>query len=157
MCQYLTERATRIRARQDADFEQTKKTLESMPGLVLRYMLRFLDFLQYTLNIPPRIVGAPPDPFGSAMVTNVGVFGLMRAYAPFFPPARSSMIITLGAIEVKPVVEDGKIVIGRVLHLNGTFDHRVIDGYHAGVVAREIKILLEQPEKLDEPVTVAVG
>lgn len=151
MCAYITERAARIRARQDADFEKTKSTLESVPGLLLGPLMKFLAFVQYTLNIRPSFLGAPPDPFGSAMVTNVGVFGLMRAYAPFFPPARSSLIITLGAIEVKPVVEEGEIRIGRVLHLNGTFDHRVIDGFHAGVVAKEMRVLLEDPDRLDQP------
>lgn len=145
----LGARAAKIRARQDADFEQTKSMLEKVPGLLLRPLLRFLQFVQYTLNINPRFLGAPPDPFGAAMVTNVGVFGLTRAWAPFFPPARASMIVTLGAIEEKALVEDGKLVVGRVLHVNGTFDHRIVDGYHCGVVAREIKALLEQPERLE--------
>jgi pyruvate dehydrogenase E2 component (dihydrolipoamide acetyltransferase) len=149
LARYLRERAAKIRARQDQDFEKTKSMLEAIPGFVLRYVLGLIQFVQYTLNVDPRFLGAPPDPFGAAMVTNVGVFGLTRAWAPFFPPARSSMIITLGAIEEKAVVEDGKIGIGRVLHLNGTFDHRIIDGYHCGVVAREVRALLEHPESLD--------
>lgn len=151
MCAYLTERAAKIRAHQDADFEQTKKTLLAVPGFILGPVLKFLDFVQYTLNIRPTFLGAPADPFGSAMVTNVGVFGLTRAYAPFFPPARVSLILTLGALEDKALVVDGQIVVGRVLHLNGTFDHRVIDGFHAGVIAKEMKFLLENPESLDQP------
>ncbi len=145
----IQERAGKIRAGQDEDFESTKNNLTLIPGWALRHLLRFIAFLQYNLNISPRFIGAPPDPFGGAMVTNVGVFGITRGYAPFFPPARSSLILTLGAIEAKAVVEDGKIVIGRVLHLNGTFDHRVCDGYHAGVVSKEIRALLEHPERLD--------
>ena len=149
MCQQVRERAAKIRASQDPEFEHTKSTLSGKPGWLIRWVLEFLDFFQYTLNINPKFLGAPSDPFGSAMVTNVGVFGLMRAYAPFFPLARCSTIITLGCIEVKPVVENGNIVVGRVLHLNGTFDHRVVDGYHAGVVAKEMMALLANPERLD--------
>lgn len=145
----IQERAAKIRGGQDEDFEATKNNLTLVPGIVLRHLLRFIAFLQYNLNISPRFVGAPPDPFGGAMVTNVGVFGITRGYAPFFPPARSSLILTLGAIEEKALVEDGNIRVGRVLHLNGTFDHRVCDGYHAGVVAREVRALLEHPERLD--------
>lgn len=145
----IQERAARIRTGNDEDFEATKNNLTRIPGWLLRHLLRLIAFLQYNLNISPRFVGAPPDPFGSAMVTNVGVFGITRGYAPFFPPARTGLILTLGAIEDKAVVEDGKIVPGRVLHLNGTFDHRVCDGYHAGVVAREVRALLESPERLD--------
>jgi pyruvate dehydrogenase E2 component (dihydrolipoamide acetyltransferase) len=150
MGRMIRERAAKIRAGNDEEFNQTKKGLAGLPGFLIKPVLRFLDFLQYTLNVNPKFLGTPGDPFGSAMVTNVGVFGLTLGYAPFFPLARTPIIVTLGAIEEKPVVEDGKIVVGRVLHVNGTFDHRVVDGYHGGVVAREIKALLENPERLDE-------
>lgn len=145
----IRERAAKIRAKQDEEFEKTKGMTGWMPGWLLRRVLRFMDFLQYTLNVNPSVLGAPSDPFGSAMVTNVGVFGLTVGYAPFFPLARCPIILTLGCIEDRPVIDDGRIVPGRVLHLNGTFDHRVVDGYHAGVVAKEVRALLENPERLE--------
>jgi pyruvate dehydrogenase E2 component (dihydrolipoamide acetyltransferase) len=149
----IRERAAKIRARQDADFEKTKSLLDTLPGPVLSVLLGFVDWLQWTMNISPRLIGSPPDPFGSAMVTNVGVFGLTRAYAPFFPLGRCAMIITLGAIETRPVVDGDRIVPGRILHLNGTFDHRLVDGLHAGRMAKEIKELLEDPEQLNTPIS----
>jgi pyruvate dehydrogenase E2 component (dihydrolipoamide acetyltransferase) len=144
----VRERAARIRAHQDPDFEKTKKLLTVLPGWLLRWMLSFVTFVSYTLNINPSFLGSPPDPFGSAMLTNVGVFGLTVGYAPFLPLARCALIVTLGAIETRPVVENGQLAVGRVLHLNGTFDHRIIDGLHVGILARELKDLLEHPEKL---------
>jgi pyruvate dehydrogenase E2 component (dihydrolipoamide acetyltransferase) len=145
----LREKAARIRAHQDADFEKTKNLLNLLPGWLLGPLLHFVDFLSYTLNISPSFLGSPPDPFGSALLTNVGVFGLTVGYAPFFPLARSSLIVTLGAIEARPVVENGQVVVGRVLHVNGTFDHRIIDGLHAGLLTRELKELLENPERME--------
>ena len=147
----IRERAAKIRARQDADFEKTKGLLDRLPGLILGPLLHFVNLLQWTFNISPEFIGSPRDPFGSAFVTNVGVFGLTRAYAPFFPLGRPSMIITLGAVEVKPVVEGDKVVVGRVLHLNGTFDHRLVDGLHAGLLAKEIREILENPSRLELP------
>ncbi len=150
ICQQITERAARIRKNEDAEFKATKDNTRMIPGFLLGPVLRFLDFLQYSLNVNPSFLGTPADPFGSAMVTNVGVFGLTRGWAPFFPLARSGVIVTLGAIEERPVVEDGKIVVGRVLHINGTFDHRIVDGYHAGVIARELRRLFASPELLEQ-------
>ncbi len=152
MCRILKERAGKIRAGQDEEFNNTKSSLSSMPGLILRPLLKFLDFLQYTLNVNPKFLGTPGDPFGSAMVTNVGVFGLTIGYAPFFPLARCPIILTLGCVEDRAVVDNGAIVPGRVLYLNGTFDHRVVDGYHAGIIAKEMRALLAHPERLDEVV-----
>lgn len=149
IAQTIRDRAAKIRAKQDEEFEKTKGMTTWMPGWLLWATLRFIDFLQYTLNVNPAFMGAPSDPFGCAMVTNVGVFGLTIGYAPFFPLARCPIILTLGAFEDRAVVEEGAIVVGRVLHLNGTFDHRVVDGYHAGVISKEIRLLLEEPERLD--------
>ncbi len=145
----LRDRAAKIRARQDADFEGTKRLLDTMPGPLLRLVLGFVNWLQWTWNISPRMLGAPPDPFGSAFVTNVGTFGLTRAYAPFFPLGRPVLIVTLGAVERKPVVEGDRVVPGRVLHVNGTFDHRLVDGLHAGLVAKELREILENPDRLE--------
>ena len=37
---------------------------------------------------------------------------------------------------------------GNNFTLNATFDHRVIDGFHAAVLTREVRQLLEHPELL---------
>ena len=77
------------------------------------------------------------------------MMGIRIGYAPFFPLASGPMIIMIGAAEDRVVAEDGKPVVGKVLTLNATFDHRVIDGFHASVIAREMRELLENPERLD--------
>jgi pyruvate/2-oxoglutarate dehydrogenase complex dihydrolipoamide acyltransferase (E2) component len=49
-----------------------------------------------------------------------------------------------------PVVEDGEIVVGKVMNVNASFDHRFIDGFHAGVLANTVREMLEDPfEKFD--------
>lgn len=146
---HLREKARKIRSKQDEEFERTKTSTTLIPGWLLGPVLRLIDFFQYTLNINPSFLGTPSDPFGSAMVTNVGVFGITKGYAPFFPLARCGIIVTLGGMETKAVVEGDRVVPGRVLHVNGTFDHRVVDGYHGGIVARELKALLENPQRLE--------
>jgi pyruvate dehydrogenase E2 component (dihydrolipoamide acetyltransferase) len=48
------------------------------------------------------------------------------------------------------VVENGKLVVGKVMKVNATFDHRVIDGFHSAIMAKTIHEYLENPfEKLD--------
>lgn len=43
------------------------------------------------------------------------------------------------------MVEDGKVVPGKVMNINATFDHRFIDGFHAGVLANTLREMLENP------------
>lgn len=141
--------AGRIRRGDDKDFETTKKKAHRIPGWLFRPLLRLIEFLQYGLNIDTRFLGAPRDPFGCAAVTSVGMLGIRVGYAAFFPVARHSMVILVGTCEDRPVIEDGAVVVGKVLTLNGTFDHRIIDGFHAATLSREIRALLEDPERLD--------
>ena len=57
-------------------------------------------------------------------------------------------------LETEPGLPDGQAVaveVRPVLRLCATFDHRIIDGAHAGKLAAEIRELLSNPEKLCEP------
>lgn len=145
----VREAAGRLRRSEDPDFQRTKGQAATIPGLIFGKILRLLKFLQVGLNIDTGFLGAPKDPFGSAMVTSLGMFGVRVAYAPFFPLASAPIIILVGSCEDKPVAIDGAVVVRKVLHLNATLDHRVVDGYHAAMLNQEIKMLLENPRRLE--------
>jgi 2-oxoisovalerate dehydrogenase E2 component (dihydrolipoyl transacylase) len=57
-------------------------------------------------------------------------------------------IIGPNAIIERPVVRDGAIVIRKMMNLSSSFDHRVVDGYHAAEFIQKIKALLEHPATL---------
>jgi pyruvate/2-oxoglutarate dehydrogenase complex dihydrolipoamide acyltransferase (E2) component len=141
--------AKRLRSGDDKEFKKTKGLVEILPAFLLRWLLKVVIFLQHDLNI--AVPGQPKDAFGSAMVTSVGMFGARVGYAPFFPLARVPIILCLGAVTDQPVVKDGKVVAGRVFNIQATMDHRIVDGYHAGMVSKELTQLLQNPEGLGEP------
>ncbi len=145
----LRRRAAAIRADEDAEFKKTKGTLGLIPGFLLRPLLLVLDWIQYTLNLSLAWLGLAKDPFGSAMVTSLGMLGVKTAFAPIFPIAHCPLLVLVGALEDKPIVEDGELAIGRILNLTASMDHRMIDGFQASKLAVEIRGLLEAPEGLD--------
>lgn len=147
----VREGARRIRSGTDEEFKRTKDQARTLPAFLLRWGLRLIEFLQYQLNVDTTFLGAPRDPFGSALVTSVGMLGIRLGYAPFFPLARTPLLILVGAVEDAVVPENGVPVVGKVLTLNATCDHRVIDGYHAAVLSREIREVLEEPGGLERP------
>jgi pyruvate dehydrogenase E2 component (dihydrolipoamide acetyltransferase) len=87
----------------------------------------------------------PRDPFGGVTVTNIGSLGLDIAYVPLVPYTRTPIFIAPGAIRDEAVVEDGKVVVGKVMRVNATFDHRFIDGYHASVLSKALREMIENP------------
>ena len=66
-------------------------------------------------------------------------------FPPLVPMMRLSLLAGVGEVEQRPVVVDGEIVIRPILPLTATLDHRVVDGYQAGLIARTLKQILEDP------------
>lgn len=55
-------------------------------------------------------------------------------------------ILGVHSIKKKPIVQDDQIIIGEVMGMSITFDHRVIDGAPAGAFMEEIQTFLQNPE-----------
>lgn len=57
-------------------------------------------------------------------------------------------ILGLHQIKEKPVVKNGQIVIGQVMLLSLSFDHRIVDGHVGAAFAYDVIRTLENPESL---------
>jgi pyruvate dehydrogenase E2 component (dihydrolipoamide acetyltransferase) len=57
-------------------------------------------------------------------------------------------ILGVHQIKQKPVVKDGQIVIGDVMLLSLSFDHRIVDGHVGAAFAYDIIHYLEDPDRL---------
>jgi len=141
----FSDKVEKVRARKDPALEKTRSTFLGIPYFALGAVLRLISFLSYTMNLDLRRFGIPQDPFGSIMITNIGSLGLDTAYVPLVPYSRVPILIATGAVKDLPVVEDGKIVPGKVMRVNATFDHRFIDGFHASVMSRVLREWIEHP------------
>jgi pyruvate/2-oxoglutarate dehydrogenase complex dihydrolipoamide acyltransferase (E2) component len=146
----MEESVRRVRERRDVAMEKGKGTIQKIPYMFLNLFTKLLAFFMYTLNLDLSGLGMPKDAFGSVIITNVGSLGLDTAYVPLVPYTRVPIFVAPGAIKEAAVVEDGKIVVGKVMNVNASFDHRFIDGFHAGILATTLRELLENPfEKFD--------
>jgi len=142
----LEARAARVREKRDKDLQRTSTMLDRVPDRFIGPLMRSITFLTYDLGLDLRRVGIPYDQFGSVMVTNVGMFGLPVGFAPLVPFARTPILLTVGAVQDKPVAVDGRVQIRPVLTVGATFDHRILDGYQAGKLAARFKAVMEDPE-----------
>jgi pyruvate dehydrogenase E2 component (dihydrolipoamide acetyltransferase) len=71
--------------------------------------------------------------------------GLMAPPIIFYPEVG---IMGVHAIRKRPVVKNDQIVIGEVMFLSFSFDHRIIDGDVGALFAQEIISLLQEPDRL---------
>jgi pyruvate/2-oxoglutarate dehydrogenase complex dihydrolipoamide acyltransferase (E2) component len=66
----------------------------------------------------------------------------------FCQTSRCKAILAVGAIEERPVVRDGQVVIRPIMPYSLTFDHRVINGFGGEQFLRTIRRFLENPSLL---------
>ena len=80
---------------------------------------------------------------GTFTISNLGMYGVEIFTAVLNPP--QAAILAVGAIEEKPVVDDGGFVSRPLMAMTLTCDHRAVDGAKAAEFLRELKTLLEEP------------
>lgn len=116
-------------------------------------VLKFTDQMSFT-----QIGGAVRDLAGRARVkkltpaemegstftvSNLGMFGIQEFTSIINQP--NSAILSVGAIEQKPVVKNGEIVVGNTMKVTLACDHRTVDGATGAQFLQTLRSYLENP------------
>ena len=83
---------------------------------------------------------------GTFAISNLGMYDVVE-FTAVIDPAHGA-ILAVGAIEEKPAVMNGQIVVRHRMRLTGSFDHRIIDGAMGAKFLQEVKRILENPVQL---------
>ena len=83
---------------------------------------------------------------GTFTISNLGMYGVKQFDAILNMPEVG--ILAVGAGEKRPVVEGDKLVIGTVMTVTLTADHRAVDGAMAAEFVRTVKGFLEEPASM---------
>jgi len=76
-------------------------------------------------------------------ISNLGMFGIDEFTAIINPP--DACILAVGGISQKPIVANNEIVIGHIMKVTLSCDHRVVDGATGAQFLQEVKRYLETP------------
>ncbi len=79
-------------------------------------------------------------------ISNLGMFGIEEFTAIINPP--DACILAVGAIKETPIVKNGQLVVGNVMKVTLSCDHRVVDGAMGAAFLQTLKSLLEDPIRL---------
>lgn len=86
----------------------------------------------------------PAEMEGSTFtVSNLGMFGITEFTSIINQP--NSAILSVGAIEEKPVVKNGQIVVGNTMKLTLACDHRTVDGATGAQFLQTLRQYVENP------------
>jgi pyruvate dehydrogenase E2 component (dihydrolipoamide acetyltransferase) len=90
---------------------------------------------------------APAEMDGSTFtVSNLGMFGIQEFTSIINQP--NSAILSVGAIEKKPIVKDDAIVVGNTMKLTLACDHRTVDGATGAHFLQSLRLYIENPIRL---------
>lgn len=76
-------------------------------------------------------------------ISNLGMFGVDEFTAIINPP--DACILAIGAINQVPIVKNGQIVVGNIMKVTLSCDHRVVDGASGAAFLQTLQGLLEEP------------
>lgn len=79
-------------------------------------------------------------------VSNLGMFGIQEFTSIINQP--NSAILSVGAIEKKPVVKEDEIVVGNTMKLTLACDHRTVDGATGAQFLQTLRMYIENPIRL---------
>jgi pyruvate dehydrogenase E2 component (dihydrolipoamide acetyltransferase) len=80
---------------------------------------------------------------GTITISNIGKYPITRFTAILNPP--QSCILAVSAIQSRGIWVNGQLREQPTVAINGTFDHRVIDGRYGAEFLTSLKELLEHP------------
>ncbi len=145
----LRELAQKLYSGKDESFNKSMQPLKYLPTWIIRPLTRFVGYLTGVWGVNLPAFGLEAYPFGTCLITNVGVFGLDEGYAPPTPYAHTPLLVLIGAVREAPVVRDGAVVVRKMLTLTATIDHRYMDGAQGAVLANVVRSLFANPWQLE--------
>jgi len=127
-----------------------------MPEGVITAVIRNCDqktLSQISLEVKDKVARArvkklKPEEYTGAVfsISNLGMFDVESFSAIITPP--EAAVLAIGSILEKPVVSNGEIVIGKIMKVTLSTDHRVADGLQAAEFLKALKATMENPLSL---------
>jgi len=117
-----------------------------LPRTGLRFFVWLFHALDY-VNLLPYAFTKEDALYTSAVVANLGSLGMEPGFHHLYEWGTSSVFAMVGKIKDEAVVEDGKVVAGKVLTIRYSYDERIDDGLGTKKAILRVNEILSDPEK----------
>jgi 2-oxoacid dehydrogenases acyltransferase (catalytic domain) len=90
--------------------------------------------------------------YTSIFIANLGSLGMSAGYHHLYEYGTCPLFMMVGMIEERAVVEDGKVVVRKMLPVRWTYDERIDDGLTSKYGMKSCREALENPEEAFGPI-----
>ena len=130
-------------------FDKLNKALSLIPGLLCRWAVKFLNFLDYFGWLPKSLLWLSPF-HGSMIITSMGSLGIRPIYHHIYNFGNLPIFISYGGRRsVLSTDREGNVVTKKVIEMKVVTDERICDGFYYAAAFKTIKRCVENPELLD--------
>ena len=115
-----------------------------LPRTGLRFFVWLFHALDY-VNLLPYAFTKEDALYTSAVVANLGSLEMNSAYHHLYEWGTASVFATVGQIKEEAVVENGQVVVGKVLTVRYSYDERIDDGLSTRKAIWRVNEILSDP------------
>lgn len=135
----------------ESSFDSLAKVLNYIPGLILRWTVKFLNFLDYFGWLPRSLTKLSPF-HGSMIVTSMGSLGIKPIYHHIYDFGNLPIFIAYGRKRTANTVDkEGNVMTTRYVDIKVVTDERICDGYYFASGFKLFKRYIENPSRLELP------
>ncbi len=130
-------------------FDSLNKVLSLIPGLLCRWTVKLLNFLDYFGLLPKKLLWLSPF-HGSMIITSMGSLGIRPIYHHIYNFGNLPVFLAYGGRRsVVCCDSEGRTSVKKYIELKAVLDERICDGYYYASAFKIIKRHVENPELLE--------
>lgn len=148
----MNEAVEEIRADSEGNgTEKTAASLMKLPGVLLKFAVWFLNFLDYFGLLPKSLLDVSPF-HGSMIITDLGSLGIPPIYHHLYNFGNLPVFLAFGA-KRRAVELDrhGSPVERKYVDYKVVCDERTVDGYYYASAFKYLKYYMKNPHELEKP------
>lgn len=147
----LNEKIEGYREVKNSSFDKLAKVLNFIPGLLLRWTIRFLRFLDYWGLLPRALTNLSPF-HASFFITSMGSLGIPPIVHHLYDFGNVPTFCAFGAKQREfKVNPDGSVYKYSYVDVTYNLDERICDGFYYASALKYMRNIFKKPEALDTP------
>lgn len=135
----------------NSGFDKLAKVINFIPGLLLRWTVKFLRFLDYFGLLPRFLTNLSPF-HASFFITSMGSLGIPPIVHHLYDFGTVPVFCSFGSKQREfNTNPDGSVYKNTYVDVTYNLDERICDGYYYASALKSLRALFRNPDALDEP------
>ena len=147
----LNEKIESYRACPNSGFDKLAKILNFIPGILLRWTVKLLRFLDY-FSLLPRFLTKLSPFHASFFITSMGSLGIPPVVHHLYDFGTLPVFCAFGSrqreLKINP---DGTVSKSSYVEITYNLDERICDGFYYASALKLMKNIFKKPDVLDNP------